>query len=77
MNLRTAFVVVSAIVVLAVVGHFDRQDEALANHHYCEMVELFNQYRNLPPADRPGWPGYRRDIDCRDLGFSRAYAFSK
>lgn len=68
----TALTVVAG---LGVAGHMDQQDAAKADEHYCQMVRIHEQYRRAHIGEvgreaalrRPGWPAYRRDIDCNHL----------
>lgn len=50
------------IVLLAVVAMYDRCDQI--ERRYCEMVELWEVNKHLPPAQRPGWPPYKGA--CKD-----------
>lgn len=68
----TALTVVAG---LGVAGHMDQQDAAKADEHYCQMVRLQSNWMRAHPFEigreaalrRPGWPAYRRDIDCNHL----------
>lgn len=76
MNAKIIFGTAAALLALSIVGHFDNEEEIASDRTYCEMVDLNQQFNHLPPPQRPGWPTFRDDIDCRDYGFSHAYRFS-
>lgn len=59
----------AVIALLCVAGASDQKQQQADDLHYCEMVALFES-STLPMIDRPGWPAYRDDIDCRNYGVS-------
>lgn len=79
-----AFAFTGILGALMVVGHFDQQDEVAADRHYCEMVAVQKRWIQDHPLEigrdaalrRPGWPEFRDDVDCAELGFFFDQRFS-
>ncbi|QQM14088.1 hypothetical protein pVco14_038 [Vibrio phage pVco-14] len=54
MNNQTAvLILVCTSLILMAVGQMEKQDEAMALEHYCQMVEIFQQ-----TDGENGWPDY-------------------
>lgn len=65
------------IVALGIAGQSDERERRAADHHYCQMVELWRVHQDRHPGTpTAGWPAHRSDIDCRRLGFSHAFNLS-
>jgi len=50
-------IMIAASASLVVLGNTDERDRD--QQLYCAMVELWNDNKQLPEQDRPGWPPYR------------------
>jgi len=52
-----------ALALLIIAGGADYADEVLAERHYCQMVERWNE-----SGGETGWPPHRPEIDCEENG---------
>ena len=66
MNAVAVIIAAALVAALGIVGSMDAADEAAAERHYCEMVELWKRdaAAGIPAIDRAGWPNYRQ-LECR------------
>ena len=46
------------------VTSMDYNDAQVEHNHYCEMVQLWEANKHLPPDQRPGWPPYKGKEMC-------------
>lgn len=51
--MRIAIAIVAILMLYAIVGHFDYEDEILQENQYCEMVRSGH------------WPAYKPEIRCQ------------
>jgi hypothetical protein len=58
-----AIVFITAV-ALTVLDRQYEHDKLAERNLYCEMVQLWEANKQLPPAQRPGWPPYKGREVC-------------
>lgn len=67
MNRFTIGAALAILLAAGLTGHFDAEDEQIANEQYCEMVGIWKQQAaaGIPKERRDGWPPFKGMEVCK------------